>query len=52
MKKAIIALALAGGIGAIAYASLSNQSNNKQAIEKKAEKQEKKKECRHHCLFS
>ena len=52
MKKALVVLVLAGGIGAIAYASLSNNSTNKQAIEKKAEKKEKKHECQHRCLFS
>ena len=39
MKKALIVLVLAGGIGAIAYASLNNGSSHKQ----KTEKQEKKK---------
>jgi len=52
MKKVVIALALAGGVGAIAYASLSNRSNHKQAIEKKTEKQEKKHECKRTCMFS
>ena len=52
MKKALIALVLAGGIGAIAFASMSNRSTNKQAIEKKAEKQEKKHECKKRCMFS
>ena len=52
MKKVVIALVLAGGIGAIAYASLSNSSNNKQAIEKKTEKKEKKHECKRTCMFS
>ena len=52
MKKAIIALVLASGIAAIAYASMSNRSNNKQAIEKKTEKKEKKHECNKSCLFS
>ena len=52
MKKVVIALVLAGGVGAIAYASLSKHSNNKQAIEKKTEKKEKKRECKRTCLFS
>ena len=51
MKKVVIALVLAGGIGAIAFASLSNRNNTKQSIEKKAEKKEKK-ECKRTCLFS
>jgi uncharacterized membrane protein YebE (DUF533 family) len=52
MKKFVIALVLAAGVGAIAYASLSNNSSNKQATEKKTDKQEKKKECKRTCLFS
>jgi hypothetical protein len=52
MKKIVIALVLASGVGAIAYASLSNNNSSKQAIEKKTEKKEKKKECKRTCLFS
>jgi len=52
MKKLIVALVLAGGVGAIAYAALDDSSRNKQVIEKKAEKKEKKKECKKRCLFS
>jgi hypothetical protein len=52
MKKVLIALVLAGGVAAIAYASLSNRSSNKQSIEKKAEKKEKKHECMKTCMFS
>ena len=52
MKKFIVALVLAAGVGAIAYASLSKNSSNKQAIEKKTDKQEKKKECKKTCMFS
>ena len=52
MKKIVIALVLAGGVGAIAYASLSNRGTNKQAIEKKTEKKEKKHECKHTCIYS
>ncbi|MBL7742789.1 MAG: hypothetical protein JNN00_04860 [Chitinophagaceae bacterium] len=52
MKKFLVALVLAAGIGAIAYASLSKTSSNKQAIEKKTEKKEKKKECKKKCIFS
>jgi uncharacterized protein HemX len=52
MKKFLVALVLAGGIGAVAYASLSNQSSKKQGIEKKTEKQEKKKDCKKRCMFS
>jgi Flp pilus assembly protein CpaB len=52
MKRLLIVLVLAGGIGAIAYASLSKNSSNKQKIEKKTEKQEKKKECKKSCMFS
>lgn len=52
MKKVVIALVLAGGVGAIAYASLSSRHDSKQAIEKKSEKGEKKHECKHTCPFS
>jgi hypothetical protein len=52
MKKFIVALALAGGVAAFAYASLQNRDSNKQAIEKKQEKKETKKECKRTCLFS
>lgn len=52
MKKFLVALVLAAGVGAIAYASLSKNSSNKQTIEKKTEKKEKKKECKRTCLFS
>jgi len=52
MKKLIVALVLAGGFGAIAYAALDDNSRNKQVIEKKMEKKEKKKECKKKCWFS
>lgn len=52
MKKILVALVLASGVGAIAFASMGNSGNKKQAIEKKADKQEKKKECKKRCLFS
>jgi uncharacterized protein HemX len=52
MKKVLIALALAGGIGFVAYASLNNRNSHKQSIEKKTEKQEKKHECKKRCMFS
>jgi hypothetical protein len=53
MKRVLIVLVLAGGIGAIAFASLNNSSSNNQKTEKKTEKQEKKKEeCKKRCLFS
>lgn len=51
MKKFIVALALAGGVAAFAYASLQNRSTDKQAIEKQ-QKKEMKKECKKRCLFS
>jgi len=51
MKKMIVALALASGVAVLAYASLQNRSNTKQAIEKQ-EKKELKKECKKTCLFS
>ena len=34
MKKFLVALVLASGVGAIAFASMSSNSSNKQAIEK------------------
>jgi len=49
MKKLLIGLVLLGGVAAIAYASLSSRKNNKQAIEKKMEKE---RECQKHCIFS
>jgi hypothetical protein len=52
MKKALIVLVLAGGVGAIAYASLGNRSNVKQAIEKKTDKKEKNHECMRKCPMS
>ena len=52
MKKLMIVLVLAGGVGAIAYASLSKNSSNRQKIEKKTEKQEKKHECMKKCMYS
>jgi type II secretory pathway component PulJ len=50
MKKMIVALALASGVAVIAYASLQNRNNTKQAVEKQ-NKQEMKKECKKKCLF-
>ena len=52
MKRLLIVLVLAGGVGAIAYASLNNRSSNKQSIEKKTEKKEKKSECQKRCMYS
>ncbi len=51
MKKMIVALALAGGVAVIAYASLQNRDNTRQAVEKQ-NKQEMKKECKKKCLYS
>ncbi len=51
MKKYIVALAMAGGVAAFAYASLHNSKSEKQAIEKQ-QKQDVKKECKKRCLFS
>jgi hypothetical protein len=52
MKKVIIALALATGITAIAYASLrGSNSNTKQDTEKKQDVKKEKKECKRTCLF-
>ena len=52
MKKVVIALVLAGGVAAVAFASLATRHDSKQAIEKKTEKKEKKHECQRTCLFS
>ena len=43
MKKFIVALALAGGVAAFAYASLHNRNSDKQAIENNKRKKWKKK---------
>ena len=53
MKKTIVALILASGVTAIAFAALdsSSASNKKMKTEKKAETK-KKKECKHTCIFS
>jgi type II secretory pathway component PulJ len=52
MKKILIALVLAGGVGAIAYASFSSNRHSNQAIEKKTEKKDKKHECNRTCMFT
>ncbi|HEU5166727.1 MAG TPA: hypothetical protein VFU29_14350 [Chitinophagaceae bacterium] len=53
MKKTIVALILASGVTAIAFAALdsSSASNKKMKTEKKAETK-KKKECKHTCMYS
>ena len=51
MKKFIVALALAGGVAAFAYASLHNRTSDQQAIEKQQKKEVKKEECRKRCIF-
>ena len=52
MKKVLVALILAGGITAAAFASLNGVNKKEKATEKKMEKKEKKKECRRTCPFS
>jgi hypothetical protein len=53
MKKIAVALVLAGGLTAVAFASLNSSSSKKEkATEKKMEKKDKKKECRRICPFS
>lgn len=49
MKKALVVVLLMAGIGAVAFASFSNKKRSDSSTEKKAEK---KKECRHKCMFS
>jgi len=53
MKKAIIALVLASGVTAIAFAAFDSSSspNKKMKTEKKAETK-KKKQCSHSCMYS
>jgi hypothetical protein len=53
MKKIIVALILASGVTAIAFAALDSSSapNQKMKTEKKAETK-KKKECKRTCIFS
>jgi hypothetical protein len=51
MKKFAVALVCAIGIGLIAYPSLKKNTNSKRATEKKTDKQEKKRECSHTCIF-
>ena len=52
MKKLLVALVLAGGVTAVAFAAFkSNNSSKKETkTEKKAEK--KKKECKRVCMFN
>jgi hypothetical protein len=50
MKKLLVALALVGGVTAIAFGSFQNKRTYKQCVEKKMEK--KKKCCRYTCPFS
>lgn len=53
MKKIIVALILASGVTAIAFAALDSSAvpNKKMKTEKKAETK-KKKECKRTCIFS
>jgi hypothetical protein len=53
MKKFIVALILASGVTAIAFAALDSSSttNRKMKTEKKAETK-KKKECKRTCMYS
>jgi len=52
MKKFIVALILASGVTAIAFAAFDSSSapNKKMKTEKKAETK-KKRECSHSCVF-
>ena len=52
MKKTIVALILASGVTAIAFAAFDSSSapNKKMKTEKKAETK-KKRECSHSCIF-
>jgi hypothetical protein len=54
MKKFVVALILAAGVTAIAFAALNTKSTVKKSIhsEKKEVKKMQKKECRRTCLYS
>jgi Spy/CpxP family protein refolding chaperone len=53
MKKLVVALVLAGGVAAVAFAALTSPNSTKKInTGKQIEKKERKKECRHTCPFS
>jgi len=52
MKKTIVALILASGVTAIAFAALDTSSSNKKVKTEKKVETKKKKECKHTCMYS
>jgi type II secretory pathway pseudopilin PulG len=50
MKKLLVAIILIAGLAAVAFASFTN-NRKKTTIEKKAEKKENKKTCKHRCAY-
>jgi hypothetical protein len=54
MKKVLVALILAGGVTAIAFAAFDSSGSSKKKVktEKKADQKEKKKECKRTCIYS
>jgi hypothetical protein len=51
MKKLIVAIVLIAGLAAVAFASLGT-AKKKTVIEKKMQKPDKKRVCKHSCMFS
>lgn len=49
MKKLVVALALVGGVTAVAFGSLNYRKPSNQSVEKKMEKKQKR--CNHICPF-
>ncbi|HUR66299.1 MAG TPA: hypothetical protein VMZ03_08090 [Chitinophagaceae bacterium] len=49
MKKILVVIVLIAGVAAVAFASFSNKKRVNTQTEKKAEK---KKVCKHQCMFS
>jgi flagellar biosynthesis/type III secretory pathway M-ring protein FliF/YscJ len=54
MKRIVVVIILIAFIGAVAFARLvrTNRTEKQQAPVKQEQKMEKKKEARHHCIFS
>lgn len=52
MKKMIVALVLAAGVTAIAFAAFDSSGSQKAKTEKKAGAKDKKKQCMHTCMYS
>lgn len=52
MKKLIIALVLAGGVTAFAFAALDSSSAVKDSKKEKKQESKKKKDCMHTCMYA